>query len=255
MATATLQRQRGLWNRLTRRVQNVALRHATDVYYRVLFGHSFPGAKPLESLVHQWELGRRGDVPLAASAWETQYEEGRWDFLGDSRELSRYSVLAGYILSVDGHPRVLDIGCGEGLLARRLDASYSAYLGVDLSSIAIERAQSRLSDERTHFAVADAERYVPSAEFDVVVFNESLYYFSEPLEVFDRYARGVTPEGAIALSMFLSARTRALLRCLLKTHPVLDHTTIRNGKLAWECCLFGAPAAKRSTAAQPARSA
>ncbi|HEX7116801.1 MAG TPA: class I SAM-dependent methyltransferase [Steroidobacter sp.] len=210
----------------------------TDLYYRLLYGRSWCGAEPLERLMRSWERGRRGDVPLSRAAWESQYRHGHWDLLADTRELARYSVLAGYVLLYP-RARVLDVGCGDGLLALRLNGSYQSYLGIDLSETAIERARARVPSSRARFLQANAETRVPSGRFDVIVFNESLYYFERPLAVFDRYASRLADGGAIALSMYCgSARARALLARLVAAHAPADRTLVRNGDRAWECCLF-----------------
>jgi 2-polyprenyl-3-methyl-5-hydroxy-6-metoxy-1,4-benzoquinol methylase len=70
---------------------------------------------------------------------------------------------------------LLDVGCGEGVLQRRLRAlGYARYLGIDSSEEAIARAQTE-RDARTEFRCADAETYMPQDRFDVIVFNEVLY--------------------------------------------------------------------------------
>jgi 2-polyprenyl-3-methyl-5-hydroxy-6-metoxy-1,4-benzoquinol methylase len=105
----------------------------------------------------------------------------------DLDELPRYSIIAGYLQYLKPGGSVLDVGCGEGLLQQRLGLSgYSKYVGIDISETAINEASSR-QDEKTSFICADAVTYTPNELFDVIVFNEALYYFDEPLKMVGKY--------------------------------------------------------------------
>src|SRR4029077_21163202 len=117
-------------------------------------------ARWLQSLV---DRGRRSDGLLqSAQTWAAQYAAGRWDFLAQLSELSRFSVLAGYVHQLKPGGAVLDVGCGQGVLLRRLpSSSYSRYVGIDLSASAISVAQ-RQQPERTSFFAADCEDYSPA---------------------------------------------------------------------------------------------
>ncbi|CAD6559874.1 Ubiquinone biosynthesis O-methyltransferase, mitochondrial [Paraburkholderia kirstenboschensis] len=96
------------------------------------------------------------------------------------KEVGRYSVIVGYCLHFKPAARVLDVGCGTGILARWLSgAAISSYLGIDLSEAAIEKArQSNI--QGAEFAVADGTAFKTSQLFDVIVFNEVLYYIRTP---------------------------------------------------------------------------
>src|ERR1700727_1926488 len=89
----------------------------------------------------------------SAQTWEAQYAAGRWDFLAQLSELARFSVLAGYICHLKPGGAVLDTGCGQGVLLRRLPrSSYSRYVGIDLSASAISVAQEHGNDCSTFLA-------------------------------------------------------------------------------------------------------
>jgi SAM-dependent methyltransferase len=58
--------------------------------------------------------------------------------------------------------RVVELGCGSGLIAERLVADGAAsYLGVDISDNAIASARARTRDPRIRFEVADISRLAP----------------------------------------------------------------------------------------------
>lgn len=158
---------------------------------------------------------------IPKAKWDEQWASGFWDYLGeDIGELGRFSLIAGYchFLKVDG--KVLDIGCGTGMLAERLPTT--DYLGVDLSTIAIEKAmQRKLPNAR--FVAADAVSFVPPHSFDVIVFNESLWYLREPERQVLRYAQYLTPGGLLIVSMWHAAETIQVWK-RLKAHFHLRDT-------------------------------
>ena len=112
-------------------------------------------ARRLNPLSRRW---RQSDGLLqSAQTWEAQYAAGRWDYLAELSELARFSVLAGYICHLKPGGTVLDVGCGQGVLLRRLPMScYSRYVGIDLSGSAISVAREH-ANEHSLFVAADCE--------------------------------------------------------------------------------------------------
>ena len=178
-------------------------------------------------------LRKDGLKPTAASVWDQEFQAGQWDFLADISEVGRYAVVAGYHQIAAAHETVLDVGCGAGLLQPWLRrAGYQAYLGIDLSAEAIGRAQAG-ADEATRFEAANAEAFVPPRAFDVIIFNEMLYYMVDPVGVLRRYGEHLTPEGTFIVSLWdsrESVRTWAKCRRAL---TVLDETRVVRPDLSW----------------------
>jgi len=180
--------------------------------------------------------------PLPASSWETQYEGGGWDYLYEIGEIAHYMAIVGYSLYGGKRPDVLDIGCGQGRLAELMDRSrFGRYLGVDLSANAIQQARQRAVVDGVAFEVADSNVWEPSDRFDVVVFNESLYYLEQPLEVLARSTRWLAGDGLVIISMFRGANVKRLWRQIDKT-PTLrlqDRTMVRNYyRLTWDVAAY-----------------
>jgi 2-polyprenyl-3-methyl-5-hydroxy-6-metoxy-1,4-benzoquinol methylase len=209
------------------------------LYYKVLFGRRFPGSKKLAEKVHAWELATsRGDAPVSKETWEDQYRQGGWEFMRNLDELARYSVIAGYLHALKPGGSVLDVGAGEGLLVDHLRIfGYSHYLGIDLSEAAIEQASGR-QDKRTVFQAADAEVFTPEGKWDIIVFNECVYYFKDPIGTVERYKRYLDDGGVMVVSMFRSRRSDMISRRLVELGKVQEETTVANRKGAWVVQVF-----------------
>ena len=152
--------------------------------------------------------------------WRTTVEQWTNDYAGESleyyaniRELSRYSLLVGYLGFIRGRPEILDVGCGVGLFRRRLERlEFARYVGVDPAPTAIERARD-LEDERTSFVVGEG---VPTelGTFDVVVANEVLYLAADPETIIDQVVAAIRPGGSLLTSNWRHATETGLYRLL-----------------------------------------
>ena len=204
------------------------------LYYSVLFGRRFPGARWLARRVEAWEgVTGRGDAPAAKGAWDEGYRAGRWSFMRELDEAARYAVIAAFVDRLAPTGAVLDVGCGEGLLVDALRPhGYRRYLGVDVSDAAIAQVASR-ADASTAFLAADAEGETPPGPWDVVVFNESVYYFRDPLATLRRYESVLAKGGAFVVSTFRSRRADAVVRALLRRYREVEATTVSNTKGSW----------------------
>ena len=177
---------------------------------------------------------RRQTVPEAESRPEA-HGGGRYDDLERGEE-ARYAVVAGYLrrLGRDGRAAVLDVGCGPGILQPYLAAhGYGRYLGVDFVQYNLARARSR-ADERTDFALADAAVYRPPGTYDLIIFNEMLYFIDDPVACVRRYMRHLEPGGLVVVSSTVGYATMDLIRMLRARLPVIDENLVVNrAGLGW----------------------
>lgn len=169
---------------------------------------------------------------------ENEYRAGEWDYLANDREEPRFHLVAGLCLRTSPRPRILEMGCGEGLLPERLSPHrYSRYVGVDAAPTAIERASARDLDN-ARFAVADATTYEPTGgPFDVIVFSEMLYYLPDPLATVRRLQQGwLAPSGEIVVSQYKSIdmpKARQVWRLLHSAYDVRLRTRLSADDLTW----------------------
>ncbi len=96
-------------------------------------------------------------------------------YISDPQERDIETLLR--LVPLDGKT-VLDIGCGEGRMSRRMARTAASVLGVDPDVEAIDRAREISPDgldDGCRFLAADVVTLQsPAAGFDVVVFSRSL---------------------------------------------------------------------------------
>jgi SAM-dependent methyltransferase len=216
-----------------------AWRRLRAAYYA--FGLArLPFGDALGRAVGEWETAQGfGDSPKAKSTWDAEYGDGRWAYMGKQHETGRYWALIGHMSSFGRGGEYLDVGCGDGVLFERFKPlGYQRYVGVDISDVAIEKLRLH-NDDRTNFNQADAEVYEPAGRFDVIIFNESLYYLRAPVRSLERYARSLKPGGCIIVSTYTeSRRSRAVLREVKRGFKVLDETKTTQGPMSWLCTVL-----------------
>jgi len=127
--------------------------------------------------------------------------------------------------------RILDVGCGTGSLASDLNpGSFESYLGVDVSAAAISIAQKR-KGEKIDFEVGDLQHYECREKYDLIVFEESLYYI--PFfrrRLLRRYAQYLRPGGLFVVTVAHRNQFRGMIRMIRKNFQIVeDRLTSPNG--------------------------
>lgn len=172
------------------------------------------------------------------AAWDTQYRRGIWDYLNDNLEVERFEAVIQQAALYAPGGKMLEIGCGEGILQSRMPpGSYTKYAGIDLSKVAIRKA-ARLQNEQTKYICADMETYQPSDNFDLIIFNESLYYGKDPVQLLQRYVQFLEPAGHIIISIYNTPENNLLLQQLgSKFQKEAEHMSA-NKRGSWHCQVY-----------------
>jgi 2-polyprenyl-3-methyl-5-hydroxy-6-metoxy-1,4-benzoquinol methylase len=197
--------------------------------------------KPLAMQVRSWltkVLPYRPDL-ATRTEWEQQYSRGRWDYLRGTGELARYSIISGYCYYYKSSGAILDSGCGEGLLKERLHLhAYSHYIGIDISAEAIKTALGRRDDKST-FILADANTYIPQMAFDIIVFNECLFHFENPLSLMQRYEPFLNDDGLYIASIVSHDKTLSIWKIVESCYLPEDAVEIAHmSGLAWRIKVY-----------------
>ena len=140
-----------------------------------------------------------GNFDKLAATW--------WDPDGDSRPLhdlnpARLNYVAGWV-ALRG-ARVLDVGCGGGILSEALAAAGAEVLGIDLAARVLEvarlhRHESGLRVEYREVSVEALAAEMPSA-FDAITCMEMLEHVPDPGSVVAACAALLRPGGRLVLS-------------------------------------------------------
>ena len=110
-------------------------------------------------------------------------------------------------MQIDQAQRVLDLGCGTGVIARRIARrpNFSGHvLGVDLSDYLIRAANGFAQKEgltdRVEFRTGDSQLLtLPDAAFDAIVIHTMVSHVNDVDSVVRHCARMLAPGGVIAL--------------------------------------------------------
>lgn len=150
-----------------------------------------------------------------------------WDPAGEMKPLHDINpVRLNYIDSRAGlrGRRVLDIGCGGGLLAEAMTSRGAQVTGIDANEALISVAKLHLleSGRSVDYHVATAEAYAQQAagQFDVVTCMEMLEHVPDPAAVVTACAQLVKPGGQIFFST-LNRNSKSFLFAVVAAEYVL----------------------------------
>jgi 2-polyprenyl-3-methyl-5-hydroxy-6-metoxy-1,4-benzoquinol methylase len=176
--------------------------------------------------------GRGNPKPLPK--WEDQYRSGYWSYLDSAAEIAHYMVIVGYVQQFSPNPAVLDVGCGHGRLFQLLHPyPYRNYLGIDHSEECIQQAQA-LARINARFERANFEEFVPADRYDVIIFNESIYYAPHPAKLLRRYALALTSDGVMIVSMCQNRWQESIWDKLQSAATIVHSTAVTSEKkLTW----------------------
>jgi SAM-dependent methyltransferase len=123
-----------------------------------------------------------------------QTQSQTWDperYARNARFVSDLGAPVVELLAPHAGERILDLGCGDGVLTAKLAAMGCAVIGVDASPQQIEAARKLNVDAR----VMDGENLAFANEFDAVFSNAALHWMRNPDKVIAGVHRALHPQG------------------------------------------------------------
>ena len=170
----------------------------------------------LKDNVHLHEINKFGS--MAERWWDTQ---GEFKTLHDINPL-RIGFIQGFIDISD--KRIVDVGCGGGILTEGLAAQGADALGIDLSEELIDVAELHglESGVNTHYQKISAEALAQEQpeSFDHVTCMEMLEHVPDPGSIIAACAMMVKPGGMVFFST-LNRKPKAYLLAIVAAEHVL----------------------------------
>ncbi len=149
-------------------------------------------------------LKRYGPSKIKMVLWDQEFSGSHWDFIDNTLGDCVYPHLEKHLRGGS----ILDLGCGPGNTANELAATaYRTYVGVDISEAALSKATRRTEQngraDKNRFVCADFVSYVPTEQFDVILFRESMYHVptGKVKATFDHFSKYLKDGGGFIVRM------------------------------------------------------
>lgn len=176
---------------------------------------------------------RKSTPPRDANAnwdWDSDYASGVLDRLWRNDQRHHHRLLASLLAGSRPNPAVLDIGCGEGAFYHTIALHRpSAYLGVDVSKLAIERAREKAIstpiEGPVRFETGDGSAFETEETFDFIVFSECAEFLGDMSKVMDHYRKNLREGGKFGVTMWLATRQLPTWE-LMKAHAKVEDEAI-----------------------------
>ncbi|MFA7438399.1 bifunctional 2-polyprenyl-6-hydroxyphenol methylase/3-demethylubiquinol 3-O-methyltransferase UbiG [Castellaniella sp.] len=122
------------------------------------------------------------------------------------------------------NPRVVDVGCGGGILAEALAQSGARVTGIDLSELSLRIARQHAAagglDIDYRLMEADALAATEAGQFDVVTCMEMLEHVPQPRGIIEACARLLRP-GGVAVFSTINRTPKAFLFAIVAGEYIL----------------------------------
>ena len=164
-----------------------------------------------------------GPSIIKKALWDREYLAGKWHFNDNTAGDCVYPHLEKHA----ANGSILDLGCGSGNTANELAfGAYCSYLGADISEAALDKARRRSEEngraDKNRFVHADFLEYVPSQQFDVILFRESMYLvpLGKVKATLDRYSKHLKEAGVFIVRICTTEKGKKKYRPAAMVHTI-----------------------------------
>jgi O-antigen biosynthesis protein len=142
-----------------------------------------------------------------------------------------YSVHKKIIHWIGKNKKVLDVGCSEGLLSKRMYQNNCTVVGIELETEAALKAKNFCKE----VIIGDVESVNLNREylnyFDVIVFADILEHLEDPLEVLKTFKNYLNDEGHIIISVPNIANWKIRFQLLFGNFEYSEYGILDNSHL------------------------
>lgn len=121
--------------------------------------------------------------------------------------------------------KVLDIGCGGGILSEAMAKKGALVTGIDMAELSLDVARMHLheSNLEVDYQLTTAESYCAqhAEEFDVITCLELLEHVPDPQSIIDAAATALKPDGSLHLST-LNRNTKSFMLAIVAAEYVMN---------------------------------
>lgn len=123
-----------------------------------------------------------------------------WDTPDKIKMAHNYATKIKEIIRKEHFKKVLEIGCGTGLLGENFISSDNQYVGVDTSEVMLEVLHEKFLDKsvKTYLLNLDVDE-IPEDGFDLVVSSMAFHHLVQPGQTLKRLAPKVSKGGYLAI--------------------------------------------------------
>ncbi len=140
--------------------------------------------------------------------FNSQYRRGKWNKLAGEKESVRYLKIDQFLHQYQPK-RILDLGCGDGVLNRRMSYNnFDYFKGIDYAPVSIEKAKKQ-NFPKAEFETQDLLSFDTDETFDMIILNEAFYYIheTERQNVLRNILKSLAPDGVLVVSIFREGAT------------------------------------------------
>jgi SAM-dependent methyltransferase len=193
---------------------------------------------------------RWGSAESKQNVWDAEYSTGHWDYDPAKDSGHDQDPIYGFLDRYCSGKSILDLGCGKGMTALEMAPGFREYMGVDISSVAVDQAISALSSAsdragKMQFAVSDIFSYEPTIAYSVILFRESIYYVPQNRisGMLARYRQSLTEDGVFLVRLCDRSRYKKIIDILNQEFSIIESYAPPESKMAILVC---SPTIKRS---------
>ena len=164
---------------------------------------------------------------MRSSSWNPDLYTSKHGFV------SRYGLEVVELLQPEVGERILDLGCGTGVLTSEIAKAGAQVLGLDHSAEMIAKAKADFP--HLEFVVEDGENFQFSEKFNAVFSNAALHWMMKPEKVIARIWDSLEPGGRFVAEFGGQGNIETLLDAIAKalmekktSHSLLDAKNLVN---------------------------